>query len=135
MAAIDSQANKFIGQGLTFPINLNVSGRPDIKGGKELLESSMRAIMCWTLGTRYFLGEWGGKLEKLIQEPNDLVTQALVKHYVIDVISTWEKRLEILDSNLIARSDYRLDIQVIYRVKNTKITDSFIFPYYSQLKF
>jgi hypothetical protein len=79
------------------------------------------------------LGEFGTNLEQLLQEPNDLTTQTLVKHFTVDVISKWEKRLEVLEVLLESKDEYVLYIRITYRVKNTKIEDSFIFPYYSQL--
>jgi len=133
MASIDVTADKFIGKGLVFPIQINASGRPDIKGGFDLLRSSLENILSWTIGTRFFLGEYGTMLETLIQEPNDLVTQSLVRTLTVDVITKWEKRLELLDVTLESRNDYQLNISIRYKVKNTKLEDTFVFPYYSQL--
>lgn len=133
MATVDTTSDKFIGKGLIFPIVLNASGRPDIKGGKELLEASMVNILSWTIGTRFFLGEYGTNLEQLLQEPNDITTQALVKHYTAEVIAKWEQRVEILEVQLLSKDDYSLDISIVYKIKNTKLEETFIFPYYSQL--
>ncbi len=133
MAAIDSTANSFIGKGYVFPFVLNSSGRPDVKTGKDLLEASMKDILSWALGTRYMLGQYGGGLERLLQEPNDTITQALVKHYTVDLITQWEKRLKVLDVLVTKRNDTGLYLKITYNITNTKITDSFIFPYYSQL--
>lgn len=135
MSVIDSNAEKFLGNGMIFPIVLNNSGRPDIVGGKELLEASFKHIMSWAFGTRYMLGEFGTKLEQLLQEPNDLVLQTLVKHYTVDVISKWEKRVEVLEVKLESKEDTILNIKITYKVISTKQEESFIFPYYSQLKF
>lgn len=135
MASIDVNADKFIGKGLIFPIIINSSGRPDIMGGKKLLESSFNNILSWAIGTRFFLGEYGTNLERLLQEPNDLISQNLVKHYTVDVIKLWEKRVDVLDVKLINKGDYILDIEIVYLIKSSKIQDSFIFPYYSQIKY
>jgi len=133
MAAIDTTADKFIGKGLIFPITIDGTGKAPITGGKDLLEASIISILSWTIGTRYMLGEFGTNLESLLQEPNDSVTRALVKHFTVDVISKWEKRLEVLDVQITSKEEYQINIHIKYRVKNTKIEDSFIFPYYSQL--
>jgi len=135
MAKLDKVTTQFMGQGLTFPIKLNIKGRPNIVSGKELLESSLSQILSWNLGTRFMLGEYGTKLEQLLQEPNDAIAQSLVKHYTVEVISLWEKRLEVLDVILLIKQDNLLSIQISYIVKSTKLEDSFVFPYYSQLKF
>lgn len=133
MAAIDDTGNEFIGQGLIFPIQLSKMGSPNIGGGKDLLESSIKAILSWNIGTRFFLGEFGTRLEELLQEPNDLITQVLVKHFTVEVISKWEKRLEVLDVELTERTDNSINIKIRYKVINTKISETFTFPYYSQL--
>ena len=133
MGQLDATANGFIGKGLIFPILLNNQGRPDIGSGKELLESSFKNILSWAPGIRYMLGEYGTKLEQLLQEPNDDITRSLVKHFTVEVIEQWEKRVEVLDVKFLSREEHKLNIQITYRVKNTKIQDSFIFPYYSQI--
>lgn len=133
MGAIDNTANKFIGQGYTFPIVLNAFGRPDIKGGKDLIEASMRDILAWSLGTKFFLGQYGGKLEQLLQEPNDTVLQVLVKTFTVDLINQWEKRVENLDAELDIKGEGVLFISISYKITNTQVTGSFIYPYYSQL--
>lgn len=135
MAQIDSTANDFIGRGLVFPIVLNSQGRPDISGGGQLIEASMKAILAHIIGTRFMLGEFGGKLERLLQEPNDGVVRSLVKHFTVEQISSWEKRAEVLDVEVDNRTDYSILIRIKYQIKGTKIINSFTYPYYTQIKF
>lgn len=123
----------FLGKGLIFPITLTSSGRPPIEGGFPLIESSIKTILSWAIGTRYYLGEFGSKLEQLLQEPNDDIIKALVKHFTVDVISQWEKRIELLEVTLTNKDDQTIFIFIKYKIKNTKLENSFIFPYYSQL--
>ena len=130
-----STATKFLGKGLNFPIIINGSGRADLVEGKELLESSLRHILSWAIGTRYFLAEFGSNLEQLLQEPNDQISRALVKNYTTDVISQWDKRIDLLDVTILNKNDNSMNLFITYRIKQTKIEDSFIFPYYSQIKY
>lgn len=125
--------NTFLGMGLVFPIQLDTTGKPPIEGGFTLIESSIKVILSWAIGTKYYLGEFGSRLEHLLQEPNDDVIKALVKHFTVDVISQWEKRVELLEVKLDSRSDNIIAIFIKYRIKNTKLENSFIFPYYSQI--
>ena len=133
MSVLDNTADKFIGKGLIFPIKLDSSGKGVISGGKELLESSMRNILAFVIGTRFFLGEFGTKLELLLQEPNDLITQNLLRDYTVGVIAKWEKRLEVTNVELESKSDVELHIRITYRIIGTKLEYTFIYPYYSQL--
>jgi phage baseplate assembly protein W len=130
-----SNQDKFIGKGLVFPIQLDSTGKPPLVGGMELLESSIRTIMSWYIGTRFFLGEFGSRLEDLLQEPNDLITQSLVEYFTAEVISKWEKRLKILEVDIINRDEYILNIIIKYEVVSTKQQNSFIYPYYSQTQY
>lgn len=132
MANIDDTANSFIGKGLTFPIRLE-NGKPPIDGGKILIEASLRDIMSWVIGTRFFLGEYGGKIEYLLQEPDSSVSAALLRYYSVALIKLWEKRVENIGVRIIKREPGKMIIRLQYRITNTQITGAFIYPYYSQL--
>lgn len=134
MPSFDNTANNFIGKGLTFPIKL-VNGKPPIEGGKALIESSLRDILAWVFRTRFFLGEYGSKLEYLLQEPDNGVSAALLRYYTVAVIKTWEKRVEIESVRIVKRSQGVMLIKLTYRITNTQITGAFIYPYYSNLIF
>ena len=130
--ATDNTAANFIGRGITFPIRLE-NGRPPIDGGKRLIEASLRDILAWVLGTRFFLGEYGGKLEYLLQEPDSAVSAALLRYYSVALIKTWEKRVESTKVRIIRREPGKMLIRLEYRITNTQISGAFIYPYYSQL--
>lgn len=132
MSSIDNTANNFIGKGLTFPIVLT-NGKPAIDSGKVLIEASLRDILAWVIGTRYFLGEYGGKLEFLLQEPDNNVSAALLRYYTAGLIAQWEKRVENVGIRVLRRQPGVMYIRLDYRITNTQITGSFIYPYYSQL--
>lgn len=132
MPNTDSIANAFIGKGLTFPIILQ-NGRPVISGGKELIEASLRDNLSWVLGTKFFLGEYGGKIEYLLQEPDNGASAALLRYYTEGVIRQWEPRVTNVVAKVLSRSQGVMQIKLFYQITNTKITGSFIFPYYSQL--
>ena len=132
MPNTDNIANTFIGKGLVFPIILQ-NGRPIISGGKELLEASLRDNLSWVLGTKFFLGEYGSKIEYLLQEPDNGASAALLRYYTEGVIKQWEPRVTNVIAKIISRSKGVIHIKLFYQITNTKITGSFIFPYYSQL--
>lgn len=135
MSAIDSTANAYIGTGIIFPITLSNFGRPNVVGGKDLIEASMRDILAWSLGTKFFLGEYGGKLEQILQEPNDLVQKTLINDFTVGLINTWENRVQVLSASLTDKEYGIIYISIAYQIKNTKITGSFVYPYYSQIIF
>lgn len=130
--ATDNTAINFIGRGITFPIKLE-NGKPPIDGGKALVESSLRDILAWVLGTRFFLGEYGGKIEYLLQEPDTAVSAALLRYYSVALIKLWEKRVDNIGVKIIRREPGKMLIRLQYKITNTQISGAFIYPYYSQL--
>jgi hypothetical protein len=124
-----------IGKGLVFPIQLTPEGRPPISSDLTLLDSSIRIILSWYVGTRFFLGSFGSALEQLLREPKDETLASLVKFYTKDAISKWETRVELLDVELINQDIYSLTIHIAYKVKSTGITNTLVFPYYTQIPY
>lgn len=123
---------KFLGKGIIFPIQLT-NGKPDLTSGPDLIKASLFTILQWSFGTRWYLGEFGSKVEELIEEPNDIVLQGLMKHYIIDAISKQEKRVELISAVIQSMSYNRVDIKLTYRITNSKIEDTMVYPFYRQI--
>jgi hypothetical protein len=123
----------FLGQGIIFPITLNSLGRPDIETGIDLIRSSIKIILNWPYATRFFLNEFGCRIEELLEEPNDSIVKSLVKHFIVDSISNFEKRVELLEVSIVNPTSSSLDIKISYRILSSQQEDSFIFPFYKQI--
>lgn len=123
---------RFIGQGIVFPLVLS-NGKTPIVSGFELIRSSIRMILGWPNGTRYYLAEFGSRLEELLEEPNDEVLKAVVRTFVIDAITDWEKRIYLVSSEIVNVTPTRVDIQLTYRVVNSQTEDTYIFPFYRKI--
>lgn len=131
---MDNQINNFIGQGIIFPIEL-VNGATPLESGFELIRSSIITILTWRYGTRFFLGEFGSKLHLLLDEPNDQILQETIKAFVIDAITNWDSRIQLGDVVTVrdpSTSD-TINMTVTYEILNTKLVDSFTFPFYSKI--
>lgn len=135
MSSIDPNLDKFIGVGLVFPIILDDKGGANIEGGFNLINASIKSILSWMVGTRFFLGEYGSKLELLIEEPNDNVLQATLEHYTKEALENFETRINVLTISFERKDIYTINITMIYQLINTDIRNTFIFPYYSQLTY
>lgn len=122
---------KFIGKGLVFPITLNGNGTPVLQTGFPLIESSLKNLLTWVFGTRFFLGEYGSRIETLISEPNDTLIQGIIKDLVSESIKKFETRIELLSSRVI-QEDGALSLDISYRILNTQAVNSFIFPFYTK---
>jgi len=130
----DETVNRFIGKALTFPIEIDANGRAVISEGVEVIKRSIETIIGWPHGTRWFLNEFGSKLEDVLEEPNDLVLKALVKSELIQVITRWEKRIIPLDIKFLDATDTSVNIFVAYQIRNTQVEDSFVFPFYRRIQ-
>ena len=125
--------DKFIGKGLVFPLELDNTGAVEVTEKLDLIKQSIITSLEWPIGTRFFLGEFGSKLDQLLEEPNDMILSALIKDYVIDAVNRWEKRITILESTILSRDENKVDIRLTYEVIKLKIKDSFIYPFYTNL--
>jgi len=122
----------FIGTGLTFPIKL-INGRGVLVTGFDLIKSSLYMILSWPFGNRYFLGEFGSRLEDLLEEPNDEVLKDLLETFIIDAITQWEKRVEVMSVDITNSSPTSLNVNLTYRIINSQLVDNFVFPFYRQI--
>src|SRR5882757_6492467 len=105
----------FIGSGITFPIILT-NGRPTISSGFDIIRASIKTILAYAIGTRYFLAEFGSRLEELLEEPNDEILQNLVNTFVIDAVTQWEKRVATITTDIIKVDDISIQVNITYQV-------------------
>lgn len=135
MAWRQKELEVYIGKGITLPLKL-VGGKPPLETGFDLIRSSIRMILAWSFGTRFFLNEFGSRLEELLEEPNDVILEEMVEHITSDAINKWEKRVELL--GVIAEGSkkdlgYKMSLTITYRIKAVDRTDTFVYPFYYQI--
>lgn len=122
-----------LGKGITFPFVLDSNGAILIESDMTLIRKSIVTILTWPYGTRYMLGEFGSMLNQLLEDPNDLILADLVKHYIIEAISTWETRISALETPVLMQENNILKLQLAYIVTSSAKPDSFIFPLYKKV--
>lgn len=122
----------FIGSGITFPIELQ-NGRGVIKTGFDLIRSSIKAIVFWPEGQRYMLAEYGSRIERLLEEPDDDILKQIIYTFIVDPINQWEKRITLTSADIQDVTPYKVNISLSYRILNSQTEDSFIFPFYRQI--
>jgi len=122
----------FIGRGLTFPIRL-VNGAPPIDSGFTIIRASIATILSFQFGERFMLGEFGSRLNDLIEEPNDQILENVINTFIVDAITRWEKRITQISATLIRPDAWSIDLNLVYQVKNVQNSDNFVYPFYRQL--
>lgn len=126
------QINNFIGQGIILPLVLE-NGKAPIKGGFDLLRASIIMILSWKYGTRFFLNEFGSKLENLLEEPNDAILENTIRVFIIDAINKWDPRIKLVDSIMERPNNWTINLTITYQILNIKQEDTFTFPFYSKI--
>lgn len=131
--AIDK--NDFIGGGLEYPLKL-VNGGVKATTGLPLLRSALKILLSWDSFTRFFLYEYGNRIREVLEEPNDDVLEQVIRRFTIDTIDEWEKRVVLQEVTVIKDQTLgtKLSIQLDYTIINTNVQDSFIFPFYEDIK-
>ena len=91
-------------------------------------------ILSWA-NFRFFLGNFRSRLFELLEEPNDVIIKGLVRDFSLDQIEQWETRVRLIDAKLIQNEtiDGRFDLKLTYEIIESKVEDSFIFPFYDKI--
>jgi phage baseplate assembly protein W len=114
--------------GLVFPLILT-NGTHTQSGYLELIQSSLKIILSWPMFMRFYEGDFGSRIHEVVEEPNDDVLLNLIRRFVIDSISTWEKRVELISLNIDRPVPEKLSIDLTYRIKELNLEDNFYYNY------
>ena len=117
-------------QGLVFPLELS-SGRHVIAEGDDLIKSSIRIILAWPLNTRDYIDDFGSRIHEALEDQNDEVLVTLVKKFIIDAITKWEKRIELKKMTFERPDNERLIVDLLYIEKNVNIEDTLKYTFYT----
>ena len=123
-------SNKYIGQGLKYPIEIDSSGAPVLVTGDELIKSSIRTIISYPKGFRLFENEFGARIEELLEEPNDEILEELVQLFIRDALSLYEKRVRVLEVQTTRRNTNEMEVLLNYQILSSGDTGSLVYPFY-----
>jgi phage baseplate assembly protein W len=137
----------FLGSGPAYPLVIE-NGAVKIVTGRELVSNDIYNLLSTNIGENFFLPERGCRLQELMFEPNDDVLIALATRFIFEAIDKWEKRVkfvntefEITDSddsettNSNDEDNGLVLITISFRILASNEVDSFIFPFYREIKF
>ena len=117
-------------QGLVFPLELS-AGKHVVAGGDDLIKSSIKIILAWPLTTRPYLGEFGSRIHEALEDQNDEILITILRRFVIDSISTWEFRINLLEFNFTRPNNESLVVDLTYEIRELDIQDNLKFTYYT----
>lgn len=128
----------FLGKGLRFPFAFQKrSGGAQVSTVTSLDHAHIHESILQILGTRpgerLMNPEFGSRLKDLVFEPNDFVFKGLIRHYVIDAIERWEKRVYVTDVSFDDTPETvdanTIPVRISYRVIDTQVEGNLVWPF------
>ncbi len=128
----------FLGKGLRFPF-----GFAKRSGGAQVstvtstdhahIHESILQILGTRPGERFMNPEFGSHVKDLVFEPNDRVLRGLLRHYIVDAIERWEKRIVITDVSFDDSSEAidsnTLYVHISYQVIDIQVEGNVVWPF------
>lgn len=133
---METAKSKFIGSGLTFPIELNpLRTKPIVyEGDPKLIRSSIGIILNWPKRRRWFNEYFGCRIEEVLEEPDNNISRTLIKTFIKEALNTWEKRINVKEIIVNPpKTPGEVLVYINYEIRNTKIEETVIFPFYTQI--
>jgi phage baseplate assembly protein W len=127
----------YLGTGLKYPYKVNTYGRVELATENELIQQSILRILQTPVGSTYMNRDFGSHLRELVHEPNDTVLFNLLDYFIREAIETWEKRVSFISTEFEQPEENPGLINCIptYLIRQSNQIDSFIYPFYRELKF
>ena len=122
----------FLGRGWKFPVSVE-NGRLAFSEGKESIKESIIIILETVEGERVMRPDFGCGINRLVFEPNNTSTVALIAFHIEEALMKWEPRIEVTDINVNPYADdekNELRINIEYMIKSTNTKDNLVYPFY-----
>ena len=122
---------EFLGRGWSFPVEL-VDGALRYEKEEAKIEQSILIILGTARGERVMRPDFGSRLRELVFAPINSSTRALAARYVVDALTRWESRIDVLNVRVEPRGQFDgvLDINIEYRVRSTNSEFNLVYPFY-----
>ena len=121
----------YIGKGVGFPLRTNIQGSLQLSAEERNLEESIALILRTSLGERVYRPDFGSRLSELVFAPLNTQTLLLLRLYVEEALEAWEPRITL--EEVLADPDPvrgRVDITILYRLKDYYDIRSLVYPFY-----
>jgi uncharacterized protein len=123
----------YLGTGIKYPLQI-VGGALMLQSGNPLIEQSIITILNTPKGSKFFLPEYGSRLRELLFETNDDVLFDLLEVFIYEAITEWEKRAVFSKAEFTRENDV-VFCTIFYSILPSNEVNSFIYPFYSNLKY
>lgn len=98
------------------PVTYDISVKMDETAVKQSMETLVRTMFF----EKPFHPEIGSDVQKLLFEPISPLTEIMLKDGIINTITNWEPRVDLIDVSTEFRHDYNeVTVNITYKIKNT----------------
>jgi hypothetical protein len=131
----------FLGKGLKFPFRFQErSGGAQISATTSAEHAHIHESILQILGTRpgerFMRPNFGSRIKDLVFEPNDEVLKGLLRHWIVDAIRRWEKRVVVTDVSFddsdTNKDQHVLFARIAYRVIQSQVEGNLVYPFYRE---
>src|SRR5271165_815910 len=127
-----ADSKKFLGSGLSFPIDVDGQGQLALSSYEDHVRQSILLIVQTAQGERVMRPDFGAGLETLVFDPASAATIGLVQHQVQQALLNNEPRIDVLGVQVTADPSQPgvLTINLNYRVRRTDTIYNVVYPFY-----
>ena len=122
----------FLGNGWTFPILPDASGKLAYVAGDDNVEQSLALLLMTQLNERVMRPTFGCAAPSYIFAPGSVQFLNLLQETVSDALTLWEPRVDVL--GVVAEADpddpSQVTVSVSCRVRATNSPLNLVYPYY-----
>jgi phage baseplate assembly protein W len=122
----------FLGRGWAFPVGVEIDGDVRIVADADDIDQAIRLILETDPGERVMRPDFGAGLRRLLFEPINTNTVAMVQHRVQDALVRWEPRIDVTGVT-VSTDDAalgRLLIRIDYTIRATNTLANLVYPFY-----
>ncbi|MEH1841130.1 MAG: GPW/gp25 family protein [Nostoc sp.] len=130
MANLIDEQPKYLGTGLSFPLQSNVQGGFKLSAEAQKVKESIWLILRTDLGERVYRPDFGCRLSELAFAPLNNDTLLRIRIYVLEALQKWEPRIDVDEVRADPDTAGRVNITIDYRLKSYPDPYSFVYPFY-----
>lgn len=125
-------SKEFLGAGIKFPFQTNLSGGIALSCYEEDVKESIRIILGTSKGERLMRPDFGCGIHNLVFAPVNTSTEGLIIHHIREALTLFEPRLELLKVD-VSKDEVdigKLLINIDYKVICTNNIFNLVYPFY-----
>jgi len=103
-------------KGVALPWGSTVKSFIEPKNNKQVIKTSVLFIILTNLGERCMMPEFGSPLMQYLFDPRDESMIGSIKQAVIDAISRWEDRVEVIELDVdFGTDEHTVNCKLLYK--------------------